>query len=196
MSEAIDEFKKAVLLDPAFPRVHFYLGLTYLLRDGADKLGDAEREFKIELGEHPDEFFAHYYLGIAAIVQRNWQSGLEYLQKASELQPNNADPYFFLGQAYAGLDKNDLAIASYRKSIALNPELKHNDYQVTNAHYRLGQVLMKVGLTEEGQKELKIAADLKSAAFNSGFSRKSSSEVGRAPGNAAPAGALGGSSPR
>ena len=165
LPEAIEEFKKAVALDPAFPRVHFYLGLTYLLKDGADKLGEAEREFKIELAEHPNEFFANYYLGIAAIVQRDWQVGIRYLEKASQLQPDNPDPYFFLGQAFGGLEKYDLAIKALKKSIALNPDLKHNDYQVTNAHYRLGQSLMKVGLTEEGAKELKIAGDLKAAAF-------------------------------
>src|SRR5258705_7068673 len=165
LPEAIDEFKKAVALDPAFPRVNFYLGLTYLLKDGADKLGDAEQEFKIELSEHPNEFFANYYLGIAATVQRKWDVALQYLLKAAEIEPDNPDPYFFLGQAYGGLEKHNLAIEVLKKSIALNPNLKHNDYQVTNAHYRLGQSLMKVGRTEEGEKELKMAAQLKTAAF-------------------------------
>ncbi|HEY6119442.1 MAG TPA: tetratricopeptide repeat protein [Pyrinomonadaceae bacterium] len=165
LPEAIEEFQKAVALDPKFPRVHYYLGLTFLLKDGADRLGDAEREFKIELAEHPNEFFANYYLGIAATVQRNWQLGVQYLQKASQLQPDNPDPYFFLGQAFSGLEKYDLAIPVLKKSIALNPDVKHNDYQVGNAHYRLGQALVKAGSAEEGEKELKIAADIKAAAF-------------------------------
>ena len=165
LSEAIAEFKKAVALDPRFPRVHYYLGLTYLLKDGASRLGEAEEEFKIELATHPEEFFANYYLGIAATVERNWQVAIGYLQKASQIQPDNPDPYFFIGQAFQGLDKHEQAIEAFKKSIALNPNLKHNDYQVTNAHYRLGQSLLKMGLTTEGGKELKIAADLKSAAF-------------------------------
>ena len=165
LPEAIEEFKKAVALDPQFPRVHYYLGLTYLLKDGTDKLGDAKQQFKIELAAHPEEFFANYYLGIAATVERNWQVAAEYLQKASAIQPENPDPYFFLGQAYQGLEQNDKAIEALKKTIALNPNLKHNDYQVTNAHYRLGQSLVKLGLTKEGQAELKIAADLKTAAF-------------------------------
>jgi tetratricopeptide (TPR) repeat protein len=165
LSEAIEEFKKAVALDPQFPRVHYYLGLTSLLKDGTDKLGEAKQQFKIELIAHPNEFFANYYLGIAATVERNWQVASQYLQKASDIQPDNPDPYFFLGQAYQGLEQNDKAIDALKKTIALNPNLKHNDYQVTNAHYRLGQSLVKMGLTKEGQAELKIAADLKTAAF-------------------------------
>ena len=49
LSEAIEEFQKAFALDPRFPRVHYYLGLTYLLKGGVDKLGEAQEQFKIEL---------------------------------------------------------------------------------------------------------------------------------------------------
>ncbi len=160
LSEAIEEFEKALALDPRFPRVHYYLGLTYLLKGGAAKLGEAQKQFKIELANHPNEFFAHYYLGIAATVERNWTGAVTYLEKASQLQPNNPDPYFFIGQAFQGLNKHAEAIEAFRKTIALNPDLKHNDYQVTNAHYRLGQSLVKIGLTAEGEQELKTRSRL------------------------------------
>jgi tetratricopeptide (TPR) repeat protein len=165
LSEAIEEFEKALALDPRFPRVHYYLGLTYLLHGGVDKLGQAQEHFKIELANHPDEFFAHYYLGIAATVERDWTGAMRYLGKAVQLQPDNPDPYFFMGQALQGLNKHSEAIDAFKKTIALNPGLKHNDYQVTNAHYRLGQSLLKMGLTAEGEQELRIAAELKTAAF-------------------------------
>ncbi|MCM3901800.1 MAG: tetratricopeptide repeat protein, partial [Pyrinomonadaceae bacterium] len=139
LSEAIEEFKKALALDPRFPRVHYYLGLTTLLKGGIDKLDEAQEQFKIELANHPDEFFAHYYLGIAATVERNWTDAVSYLLKASQLQPGNPDPYFFMGQAFQGLNKHAQAIDAFKKSIELNPNVKHNDYQVGNAHYRLGQ---------------------------------------------------------
>src|SRR6185369_13170440 len=80
-------------------------------------------------------------------------------------QPNNPDPYFHLGQAYQGAARHKEAVEVLQKSIALTTSLEHNDYQVTTAHYRLGQSLLKVGRTEEGQKELQISADLKSKGF-------------------------------
>lgn len=165
LPESIEEFKKAIALDPHFPRVHYYLGLTYLLKDGADRLGDAAAEFKIELATHPDEFFANYYLGIVSTIERKWDAAIGFLQKASQSQSNNPDPYFYIGQAYQGLNKYEQAIEAFRKAIALNPSLRHNDYQVTNAHYRLGQSLLKIGRREEGEKELQTAAELKSKAF-------------------------------
>src|SRR6266550_607395 len=165
LPDAIAEFKKAVALDPQFPRAHYYLGLTYLLKEGAIKLNEARDEFKIELTEHPDDYLANYYLAILATFERKWDTAIVFLQKASQVQPNNPDTYFYLGQSYQGLGKHEQAIEALEKSIALNPDLSHNEYQVTNAHYRLGQSLLKVGKTEEGQKELQLANDLKAKAF-------------------------------
>src|SRR5205814_8024117 len=162
LAEAIDEFKKAVALDANFPRAHYYLGLTYLLKDGASRLPDAEHEFKIELNSHADEFFANYYLGIVYLMDRKWEPAIAFLQKAVLIEPANPDPYFHLGQAYQATEKYTEAIEVLRKSIALNPSLAHNDYQVATAHYRLAQSLLKAGQSEAGQKELQVAAELKS----------------------------------
>src|SRR5882672_3043259 len=164
LPEALEEFRKAIALDPNFSRAHYYLGLTYLLKDGASRLNDAAEEFKIELARHPDEFFANYYLGIVYLIQKKLEPATGLLEKASKSQPDNPDPYFHLGQAYQELGQHDKAIETLKKSIALNPFLSHNDYQVTTAHYRLGQSLMKVGRTSQGQQELQTASELKSKA--------------------------------
>jgi tetratricopeptide (TPR) repeat protein len=173
LAEAIAEFKKALALDPRFPRVHYYLGLTYLLKNGAASIPDARREFEVELAAHPDEFFANYYLGILAIIERRWEPAIGYLEKACRLEPNNPDPYFHLSQAYQGVAKHEQAIEALGKAISLNPDFAHNDYQVATAHYRLGQSLLKVGRTEEGEKELQIAADLKAQSFKGDRERTS-----------------------
>jgi tetratricopeptide (TPR) repeat protein len=165
LPESIEEFKKAIALDPKFPRVHYYLGLTYLYKDGAARIPDATEEFKIELAANPDEYFANFYLGILYIMERKFEPAVGLLEKATHKQPNNPDPYFHLGQAYQGAGMHKEAVEVLQKSITLTPSLAHNDYQVTTAHYRLGQSLIKVGRTEEGQKELQISADLKSKGF-------------------------------
>src|SRR5205085_7058482 len=166
LPEAIEEFKKAVRLDTHFPRAHYYLGLTYLLKDGAARLDDAAAEFRVELDAHPEEFFANYYLGVGYVIQRKWDEAIAFLENATRIEPNNPDPYFHLGQAYQAVEKHGQAIEVLRKAIALNPELSHNDYQVTTAHYRLGQSLIKAGQKEEGERELQTAAELKSKSFS------------------------------
>jgi len=165
LPEAIEEFKKAIAVDTNFPRAHYYLGLTYLLKDGSARLGDAAEEFKIELISHPDEFFANYYLAILYVIDRKWELAISFLEKAIRIQPNNPDPYFHLGQAYQEIGMDERAVEVLRKTILLNPDLSHNDYQVTTAHYRLGKSLLKTGQIAEGQKELEIASQLKSEGF-------------------------------
>ncbi len=165
LADAAEEFKKAIALDPRFPRAHYYLGITYLLDEGQSKIGEALEEFKIEVAANPDEFFANYYLGVVYNFQRQWDLAITFLQKASTIQPNNPDPYFQLGQAYQELNNHKQAIKVLRKAIAVNPDLGHNKGQVTTAHHRLAQSLLKTGQTEAGQKELQIASDLKAQAF-------------------------------
>src|SRR5262245_33755958 len=162
LAEAIEEFKKAVALDPKSSRAHYYLGLTYLLKDGSSRLNDAAEEFGHALASNPDDYFANYYLGIIHLMERRLEPAISFLEKASRLQPDNPDPYFHLGQAYQLSDKHDRAIEVLGKSIALNPSVEHNDYQVAKARYRLGQSLLKTGRREEGERELNLAAELKS----------------------------------
>jgi len=165
LAEAIDEFKKTLALDPHFARVHYYLGLTLLLKDGSAKLDEAAEEFKIELASHPEEFFANYYLGVIYAMQRKWEPAIPLLEKASKMQPKNPDPYFQLGQAYQSVGHHELAIEALKQSIALTPSLDHNDHQVAAAHYQLGQSLLRTGRAEEGEKEIQLAADLKAEGF-------------------------------
>jgi len=161
LPEAIEEFRKALAIDPHFPRAHYYLGLTYLLKYGVVKIDEAAEEFKVELISNPDEFFANYYLGIVYVIKRNWELAISFLQKAARIQPDNPDPYFYLGQSYQAMEKHDQAIEVLKKAISLNPGLGHNDYQVATAHYRLGQSLVKTGQKDLGEKELQIASQLK-----------------------------------
>jgi tetratricopeptide (TPR) repeat protein len=165
LSEAAAEFKKAIALEPRFPRAHYYLGMTYLLDEGQSRMADALAEFQIEVAANPEEFFANYYLGVVYNFQRKWEPAMTFLEKACALQPTNPDPYFQLGQAYQELNKHEQAIEALKKSIALNPDLGHNKGQVATAHHRLAQSLLKLGRTEMGQKELQIASDLKTQVF-------------------------------
>jgi tetratricopeptide (TPR) repeat protein len=165
LQDAAEEFKKAIALEPRFPRAHYYLGITYLLDEDQKKIDEALAEFKIEVAANPDEFFGNYYLGVVYNFQREWDLAVTFLQKACTVQPNNPDPYFQLGQAYQELNNHQRAIEVLRRAIALNPNLAHNKNQVTTAHHRLAQSLLKTGQADAGRKELQIASDLKAQAF-------------------------------
>jgi tetratricopeptide (TPR) repeat protein len=164
-SEAVEEFRRALALDPSVPRGRFNLGLTYLREGGASRLREAEAEFRAELAANPDEYFATYYLGILALYQSRWEAAVAIFEKAAALRPDNPDPYFQLSQALQELGRHDRAVEVLQKSIALTPDLAHNKFQLPTAHYRLSQSLLRSGRAEEGRKMLAIAAELKAQAF-------------------------------
>ncbi|HEV2667919.1 MAG TPA: tetratricopeptide repeat protein, partial [Blastocatellia bacterium] len=92
LAEAIEEFKKAIALDPKSSRAHYYLGLTYLLKDGTSRFNDAAEEFKIALAINQDDYFANYYLGIIHLKERRLEQAISLLEKACRLQSDNPDP--------------------------------------------------------------------------------------------------------
>lgn len=159
--QAIEEFKKAIALDPKYPRAHYNLGLSYLLKDGPLKLKEAAAEFEIELAIHPEEFLAIYNLGLVYVVERKHAEAVVLLEKAARLRPENPDVRLFLGNAYHGAAQFESAIESLRKSMALNPNMDKTSPHAAEAHFLLGQSLVKTGRREEGEKELEIARELK-----------------------------------
>src|SRR5207244_3102531 len=52
-----------------------------------------------------------------------------------------------------------------KKSIELTPSIDHNNHQVASAHYQLAQSLLRTGRTEEGEREMQAAAELKAEGF-------------------------------
>jgi tetratricopeptide (TPR) repeat protein len=166
LDEALDEFKKTIKLDPRYPRAHYNLGLTYLLKDGSLKMKEAGDEFKTELSINPEEFLALFNLGLVYVVERNFEAGAKLLEKAVLIKPQNPGPYLFLGNAYHGMGRFEKAIECFRKSMTLDPNLDKTNTQASEAHFLLGQSLFRIGRTEEGERELEIAKELKVKALS------------------------------
>lgn len=163
--QAIEEFKKAIALDTRLARAHYNLGLTYLLKDGALALKEAAEEFRIELSVYPDEFLAIYNLGLVCVVERKYEEAVKLLDKASRLRPQNPDVRLFLGNAYHGLGQFERAIESLEKAMELNPLLDKISSHAAEAHFLLGQSLLRVGRAEEGTRHLERARELKAKAL-------------------------------
>ena len=161
LDEAIEEFKKTIALDPKHPHAHYNLGLSILLKDGTLKLKEAATEFRAELAMYPDEFLSIYNLGLVCVVERQYEEGARLLQQAARLRPQYPDVYLFLGNAYHGLGQFEKAVESLKKSMSLNPRMDENSPHAAEAHFLLGQSLVRVGRADEGEKELERSRELK-----------------------------------
>ncbi len=161
VSEAAEEFHKAVTLDSNYPNVHYYLALAYLSQEGKQQMPEAARELLAELRNHPDEYLPNYLLGVVYVEQHKLAEAIPYLEKAAHLDPKKPDAPLFLGRALYLSGQIDKAIPVLRRAIELTQDPSRNDYQVSNAHYLLGQGLMRRGETEEAKQHLALAEQYK-----------------------------------
>lgn len=159
--EAVDEFKKALELDPDLPRANYYLGLTYLLWEGAVAFGPAEVAFQQSLKGDPDQYLPNLYLGVINTIKQDDETALTYLEKAARLNPENPDPYLYIGQLLVRGENPAAGMDALKKSIELTSDPARNNFQVSNAHYVLGQALLKQGNREEAVVHIKRSQELK-----------------------------------
>jgi tetratricopeptide (TPR) repeat protein len=179
LDDAIREFKKAIELDPHYPRVHYYLALAYLAQGEKERFPTARPLFEQELSINPKEFFSTFFLGVIYLEDRDFRAATDYLKKAVQLQPDNPDPLLYLGQVYFETEHPELAIATLKKSIDLTTDPSRNHYQVSKAHTMIGQVLLKMGKQEEAEAELKRSQELRAQAFQKDKDTQDAREMGQ-----------------
>jgi tetratricopeptide (TPR) repeat protein len=90
----------------------------------------------------------YHNLGVGLCIQERYGEAIEYFKKAQELSFVKDETYRYLGDAYRGSGKNELAIKAYKK--ALN--IKSNNI---NAEYGLAMVMYKTGRKAEAVDKLK-----------------------------------------
>jgi Flp pilus assembly protein TadD len=118
-AQAAAAFQKAVELDPTYQAAYANLGATYHRQNRLD-LAAAQYEKALEL--KPDDGEVVYNLAAVYLQQATrggqpdpklLQKAIDQLNRARELSPNAAEPYFGLGVAYMLLNQRDQAAQSF-----------------------------------------------------------------------------------
>jgi len=156
---AIAEFRKALAVDPKFPRVHYYMGLTYLSAEANPDIDKALEEFKLEAQAHPDEFPSQFFVGVIYARQRNFDEAVRQLKRATELDPGNFKARYYLGLVLSVAQRCQEAIPELRKAIDVSDSSSDGKSKAA-VHYQLGQCLRRTGQLEEAQEQSKIAQSI------------------------------------
>ncbi len=67
-------------------------------------------------GTRPDFIGGIYGAATAYVALGKYQEGLEYIEKAIGIEPDNAEYYLIRGQIYVGLNNTKLACADFKKA--------------------------------------------------------------------------------
>lgn len=97
-------------------------------------LVQAQEFYRMALELEPRHFDAVHFLGVIAAQTEKFDQALVLIDRAIQIDPNNAVAWNNRGNALRALNRPQLAIESYNKAIALK-----GDYPV--AYYNLGNVL-------------------------------------------------------
>jgi tetratricopeptide (TPR) repeat protein len=119
LNEALKAFERAIQFDANHPQYHLYAGWAAL---DAGNLGRASVALKRALELDQGLADGYWQRGVLNIRRTRPKDAVEDLMKALELRPSRYQAYAALADAYYDLGKEDLALASWQKAIAANPD--------------------------------------------------------------------------
>jgi tetratricopeptide (TPR) repeat protein len=118
LEEAMEEFQKALALEPHHPEAHNNLGTVYGKKGLLDM---AALEFKAALRARPYFAKAHYNLGLTYFKQNRLDEAIEEYKLTLKFKPDLVEARFNLGIAYKKKGLKKQAIKELEKYLRLNP---------------------------------------------------------------------------
>jgi tetratricopeptide (TPR) repeat protein len=116
---ALDEFAKALALDPSNPRTLVWQAELYTR---LNRWADAERTFHRVLKERPNSWVTYNELGFALHGQGKYQEAVQAYRAASLVAPRNSMVHSNLAGEYLQIGDFANATESFKKSSALDPD--------------------------------------------------------------------------
>jgi len=130
---------------------HMQRGWGFLAETKTDQ---AIAEFQSVVRHRPDYALAHFALGQAYGVKRDFAGAESEFKRALELNPQNENYYKYLGFAYIDQKKLPLAREVYQRLLSLNPDS-------ADAHFGLAAVAMEEQKYQDAIREYQTTAQLK-----------------------------------
>jgi tetratricopeptide (TPR) repeat protein len=118
LQEAVEEFQRALTLDPNNVNVSNSLGVCYAQMG---KLEEAVTEFLRVTLLKPSDFMGQYNLGCALLSLGREDEAEQAFTRSSELDPERATPYFQLAKLCRKHDRLEEALNYLGKTVGLKP---------------------------------------------------------------------------
>jgi len=166
--DAIREFKKALELDPNLPHVHYFLAQAYLDQNTNFSSPEIIKEYEEEIRQFPDGFFGNYGLGGLEFGAGQIEQSNKHLMIAAKADPDNPDPWLYLGlNAYKQKD-NATSETYLRKAITLTgDDVSSDNYHIRRGYFALARILSSEGKKKEAQPYFDKAKELSALALQS-----------------------------
>jgi len=144
--EAMEEFKKALSINPGYVKAYNGLGVSY------DLLGEYSKAidfYKQALNLNPDLDYVHNNLGYSYLLQKNLDEAIITFKKAIAVNDQGRRLHNNLGLAYAEKGQYDLALSEFKLAA-----------DEAKAHYNMAQVYFKKGIFDDAKSHYAVALNL------------------------------------
>ena len=115
-NRALQEFDKAIKIDPSSFKAYFWRGRVYLKTEQYD---EAIADFKMVIRLTPDYSKPYHNLGWLYYQEGKYEESIRYLNKAIELEPNNGWAYYTRGRSHFKKGALEMALRDTTKSCTL-----------------------------------------------------------------------------
>jgi Flp pilus assembly protein TadD len=132
LGHAIEEFRKAIIMEPSYPRTYNLLGIVHSLAGDALQ---ARADFQKALDLDPNLSEASYNLASLYYGAGDYQNAAAYFEMAVKNGASGADAYMNLGASYSFLKKFPESINAYLKAAKLAPQDPKAFYSLGMAYY-------------------------------------------------------------
>ena len=149
--QAVDEFKKALALNPDSTRERINYGLA-LLRAAKTAEGIAE----LEKAQKQDPSIPHTWFNLAVAYKRDSQysKAITQFEQMAKLVPDEPMTHYNLGFLYKLDGRAEQALAEFETATKLNPNLAGPHFQLFNGYRQLNR-------TADATREQQIFQDIK-----------------------------------
>ena len=122
-AKAVEKFEKALKLDSDFTQALYNLAMAYWWRDTVSDENAIETLEKMLVNEEKlterEKLRAEALL---TIVQRNWDLGISLYKELTELNPDDKEAYYGLGESYFHAGGSEVkALDAFEKVLSLDP---------------------------------------------------------------------------
>jgi len=116
LEAAIEHFRQAVQIDPAYAKAHYNLGIA-LARRG--ELGESIMHLREAVQIDPAYAKAHYNLGVALARRGELEAAIDHFRKTVLIEPQSAEAHESLGRALAQQGRKDEAAQHYQEALRI-----------------------------------------------------------------------------
>lgn len=152
---AIQEYQKALQIDPALTEIRFELGQA-ILANSVDQASRtrAKKEFEAALAGNPEDAYSEYELGQIAFLDSDLTAAEQHYTRAISLQAHFVD-------AQIGLAKVLIAQNRAAKALAWLLDAERSKPRDASVHYELATVYQTMGRRSQAASELRAFQELR-----------------------------------